>query len=126
MATRLSASGPGVAAKVVDALVNVELERRAGLVHAALRKVDELTDKRKKINEPDVTNFDGEGKEVKMTSAGRMADRKKLDREIEQLNAAVDAAIGETDADKQRAAYDAIDRATKAKGSESNGGGDKA
>ena len=126
MATRLSASGPGVAAKVVDALVNVELDRRAGLVHAALRKVDELVEKRKKINDPDVTNFDGEGKEVKMTSAGRMGDRKKLDKEIEQLNAAVDAAIGETDADKQRAAYDAIERATKAKGGEGNGGGDKA
>lgn len=126
MATRLSASGPKVAGMVVDGLVETELGRRAKLVHAALAKVDELSAKRAKLEQPDGSYFDTEGNEVKTFTSGRMGERRKLEGDIAKLNAAVDAAIGETDAAKQKAAYESIEKLTKGGNEGGNGGGDKA
>lgn len=80
---------------VIEKLVQVEINNRVELITKAVKKFEEFNNHLKKINRPDVINFDAEGNEVRLTSANRKKDIDSQKDKISKLEAAIDNALGQ-------------------------------
>ena len=102
VAKQLSEISPVVNEKVINALVEREVEKRSKLIIDGLEKLRSLQNELKKIK-PDVgQSFDENGVETKPTqySKAKYEERKKLLEQISKLQAALDLAVEQGDISK--------------------------
>ena len=92
---KISKSAGAVSDKVVNTIVDAEIERRASIILVALAKVDEVTAQRKKIESPDDVRYDLDKKEVRGFTPKRIAEQKKLDETVANLNKAIELCLTE-------------------------------
>lgn len=102
VASKISSISPAVNEKVIEHLVNVELEKRSNAIIGGLDKLRGLQNDLKKIK-PDVGGFyDEDGNETKpmQYSKAKFEERKKTLEQIEKLQKALDLAIDKSDMTK--------------------------
>jgi hypothetical protein len=102
VATKIAEISPAVNDKVIDALVNRELEKRSEAILNGLDKLSALKKDLQKIR-PDVGGyFDEDGNETKPTqySKAKFEERKKLLEQITKIESALDKAIDKGDMSK--------------------------
>jgi hypothetical protein len=92
---KLKAIAPVVENKVVDLLVDKEVNRRVEIITQGLGKLEELDRESRKLSKPDVESYDGDGN---LSSSGyskvRKEEREKLAQRIDKLTKAVEKAVG--------------------------------
>lgn len=84
--------------RVVEALVEEELERRAGVLSAALVRRKDAEAALRKIK-PDQTTFAADGTETSVFSKEKFQERKKAQERLTKLDAAIDKVIAEPSAE---------------------------
>lgn len=102
VAQKLAEISPVVNEKVIDALVDREVEKRTKLIVDSLDKLRSLQGELRKIK-PDVgQSFSEDGTETKPTqySKAKFEERKKLLEQIAKLQTALDVAIDKGDMSK--------------------------
>jgi uncharacterized protein YkuJ len=102
VAARIAAISPEVNNRVVDHLVNIELEKRTNAIVDVMSKLRDLQNDLKKIK-PDLGGyFQEDGTEVKPVnySKDKFEARKKLIDQIEKYEKALDLAIDKGDMSK--------------------------
>ena len=102
VAERIAAISPQVNDKVVDHLVNLELDKRTNAIVEAMTKLRDLQNELKKFK-PDLGGFFQEdGTEVKPTnySKDKFDARKKVLDQIDKYEKALDLAIDKGDMSK--------------------------
>lgn len=102
VAERLAEISPAVNNKVVEHIVNIQLEKRSTAIVEGITKLDKLTNDLKKVR-PDVGgSFTDTGEETKPTlySKEKFEERKKLNEQIAKLTNALDLAIDKADMSK--------------------------
>jgi hypothetical protein len=98
---RLGAIGPVVQSKVVDLLVDQEVERRVKAVSVLVAKLDELNGNLKKIDRADVETFNQDGSPATATfTKARLEEIKKAKEQIAKIEKALDMAFENNDFQK--------------------------
>jgi hypothetical protein len=95
VAERIKGIAPDVENKVVDLLVDKEVNRRVEIITQGLGKLEELDRESRKLSKPDVETF---GEDGNLSSSGyskaRKEEREKLAQRIDKLTKAVEKAVG--------------------------------
>lgn len=100
VAERLAQISPQVNERVIEHLVNVELEKRSNAIVSGLENLRGLQNDLKKIK-PDQVSVDENGNEVSATySKSKFEERKKLLEQIAKVEKALDLAIDKGDMSK--------------------------
>lgn len=95
VAQKVAEKSPGILAKVVDTLSDLEVGKREEMLVKALTARDEAEKKIRKIK-PDQQAFDGEGKVVSETySKVKKEELAKAKQELDKLDKAIEAAVSE-------------------------------
>lgn len=97
VADRLANIAPVVSEKVINHLVEKEVNRRADAVILALSTIDKLTSDLKKFK-PDIVSYNGDGTEASANwSKPKLDEKNKVESTIAKLNKAVEKALTEND-----------------------------
>lgn len=103
VAERLGNSGPAVRERVIDTLVEREVASRAEALDKALAKRNEYTRELRKLEKPDVEQFDADGKVTSSSfSKARVDELKKAREGLTKLEGAIDKALTNNDFAKLR------------------------
>lgn len=95
---RLGSVGPVVRDKVIDILVDAEVEKRTTAVVNVVRKLDEAVVALRKINKPDNETFNEDGSVATTSfSKARLDDIKKTKEIVSKLEAALELAFDKSD-----------------------------
>ena len=95
VAEKVSACAPAVKARIVDALVEKEVASRAEVISNGLDKFNSL-EKEQKGFKPDNVVYDNAGTVIQEGwSKGALERRAKLDKQVTELRAAIELALGE-------------------------------
>lgn len=97
---RIRNSGAAVREQVVTALVDKEINDRAGLIQKVLdmRKAAELD--LRKASKADIETFDAEGKQSLAFSKDQVKARKDAQEKLDKIDKALDKALGDNDFSK--------------------------
>lgn len=103
VAERVTELSPTILDQAVDVIAKKEIDCAVDIVTQGIAKLDELTRDLKKIDKPDVNNYDAEGTLIgESWTKGRLDQRKKLNDRIAKLEKVVSrAATGDKDAINQ-------------------------
>jgi hypothetical protein len=103
VAERVTELAPTILDQAVDVLAQKEIARAVDIVTQGINKLDELSKELKKIDKPDVNNYDGDGNLIgESWTKGRLDQRKKLIDRIAKLERVVSkAATGDKEAINQ-------------------------
>ena len=95
---RLGSVGPVVRDKVINILVETEVEKRTTAVVNVVRKLDEAVVALRKVNKPDIETFNADGSVASAQfSKTRLDDIKKAKEVVEKLEAALENAFEKSD-----------------------------
>jgi hypothetical protein len=101
VAEKIGQSTPQVRERVIDSLVEREVAARTDILDKALAKRTELDREIRKLQKPDVEQFDHEGKVMSASfSKARVDELKKAREGLEKLEKAIDKAITDNDFSK--------------------------
>ena len=98
VAKKISESGNTVKTTVIDALAQVEINRRVDLITKAINKQDILKKEFDKINRDDIVTY-VDRKPVSAMSDARFKEIKKADEGLDKLSKAIDKALQENTTD---------------------------
>ena len=90
-------SGPEVRARVVAALAEKVVVDRVELVKRGLDKLNEARNNLRKVNKPDQTFIDGDGKKVELMTVAKNDEVKKAKEALEKIEKALDLALTKFD-----------------------------
>lgn len=94
---KVKGSSEALRQKVVDELASQQIADRAKLLVSALDRAKELERETRKLEKPDITQFDAEGKEVNMFSKSAVEAKKKHQEKVEKFDKAFDKAFNGED-----------------------------
>ena len=95
VAERIKGIAPDVESKVVDLLVDKEVNRRVELITQGLGKLSDLEREARKVSKPDVEAYDEKGNLSSSSySKQRAEERQKLADRAAKLEKALEKAVG--------------------------------
>lgn len=98
---RLGGVGPTVREKVVDLMVDQEIDRRVKAVSALVTKLDEINTNLKKIDRADVETFNQDGTVATSSfTKARLEEIKKAKEQATKIEKALDQAFENNDFQK--------------------------
>ena len=101
VAERVKNTGTRVYEKLRDSMVECEVVNRVGLLEKALGQRTAMLAELRKLEKPDVETFDMDGKVTSSSwSKQRTEELKKKREQLQRLESAIDAALGENDFQK--------------------------
>jgi hypothetical protein len=109
---KISGSAEVVSDSVIATIVNAEVARRASIVVAGIKKLDETTAAKAKLEASDHSYFDADKIEVKGFSAKRIADQKEISETLNSIEKAIEACLTTNDDNS----YKTLDKLNKAQG----------
>lgn len=110
VAEKLSNISPTVNEKVIDFMVNKEIEKRSDAIVKGIEKLNGLQNDMKK-HKPDQIFFDEEGNQTRAEwTKPKLEEKNKLTAQIDKMQKALDSAIGTGDMSKL---YDLLKNASQ-------------
>jgi predicted S18 family serine protease len=91
---KLKTISPTVEGRVVDLLVDKEVNRRVEIISAGLTRLEEIQKEGRKLEKPDVEAYDDGGNLSSAAySKARTEERKKLTERFDKMSKAIDKAL---------------------------------
>ena len=107
VAEKISTSGTLVVDTVINALAQIEIDRRVDIITKAIGKQDSLKKEFDKINRDDLNTY-VDRKPVTAMSDARFKEIKKAEETIEKVNKALDKALNENTTESYNKLSEAI------------------
>lgn len=97
VAEQVSKIAPVVKERVVNLLVEKEVNRRTELISQGLTRLSELDKENRKLSKPDHVTYSGDGTKSEVFSKDQFEQREKLHEKIDKLEKAIAKAIDNGD-----------------------------
>ena len=98
VAEKLSGISPAVSERVVDTLVEKEVNRRVEMITQGLAKLSDMEREMRKLNKPDVETFNHDGSPANVGfTKQKLDDISKQQQKMDKLTKALDNAIDKGD-----------------------------